>query len=702
MSTDLYITGTYNDTSFVLYNADGTLSNLPGLANTTNSNTQDIFLVKYNTNGFAQWGTRLGGDTYSGSGCLVVDSCGNVYITGSYNDTSFVLYNADGSQSDVPPLANTTNTNTQDPFVVKYDKNGTALWATRLGNNIQSGSWSIAVDSLGNVYITGQYSSTTPFLIYDSCGNAPLSLSPTNTYDVFVIKYSTHGYPQWATRLESMANISATSLGYSIAVDTSGNVYITGRYRGGPFIIYDANGTSSIPSLESTVNNTDTSKRVVFFVKYNANGYAQWATRLGGTTASSFGSNPTMLSLDIDSNIYITGIYSDSTFVIYDACGNQSHLPGLAHTPTQVSGNVYNTFIVKYNPNGLALWGTRLGGNSSSFGNAISVDPRGNVYITGSYSDTSFNIYDACGNNAHLPALIDNDNDFSTDNVFVVKYDTNGFAQWGTRLCGNNTSYGQGIEVDPYGNVYITGGYNDTSFVLYNADGSQSDVPPLANTTNSNTEDTFIVKYDTNGYAQWATRLGGDARSNGVSIAINRFAYPSPQLCFLEGSKLLCLIDGEEIYKKIEEIKKDTLIKTGNSGYKKVEMIGHSKMYNPGNKIHSKSRLYVCKKEHYPELTEDLIITGCHSILVNELSEEERERSIEYTGKIYITENKYRLIACLDKRAEPYEKEGIHTIWHLALEHENYYMNYGCYANGLLVETTSKRMMKELSGMEMA
>jgi len=59
------------------------------------------------------------------------------------------------------------------------------------------------------------------------------------------------------------------------------------------------------------------------------------------------------------------------------------------------------------------------------------------------------------------------------------------------------------------------------------------------------------------------------------------------------------------------------------------------------------------------------------------------------------------LIACLDGRAEPYTEEGLHTIWHLALEHDDYYMNYGCYASGLLVETTSKRMMKELSGMEL-
>jgi len=174
-----------------------------------------------------------------------------------------------------------------------------------------------------------------------------------------------------------------------------------------------------------------------------------------------------------------------------------------------------------------------------------------------------------------------------------------------------------------------------------------------------------------------------------------------PIICFLEGSKILCSIDGQETYVPIETIRKGTLVKTRLNGYVPVDMIGHSKMYNPGHSLHSKNRLYRLSHNQYPELTEDLILTGCHSILVDELTEEQREKSIAYTGDIYITDDKYRLIACLDPRAHPYASEGIHNIWHLALENENYYWNYGIYANGLLVETTSKRMMKELSGMEL-
>ena len=70
-------------------------------------------------------------------------------------------------------------------------------------------------------------------------------------------------------------------------------------------------------------------------------------------------------------------------------------------------------------------------------------------------------------------------------------------------------------------------------------------------------------------------------------------------------------------------------------------------------------------------------------------------------GRVCITENKYRLPVCVDKRADIYPIPGKYTIYHIALENEDYYMNYGIYANGLLVETCSKRYLKELSNMEL-
>ena len=175
----------------------------------------------------------------------------------------------------------------------------------------------------------------------------------------------------------------------------------------------------------------------------------------------------------------------------------------------------------------------------------------------------------------------------------------------------------------------------------------------------------------------------------------------SPLLCFKEGSKILHYNSEtkQEEYIDVEKLKKGDLVKTLLHGYKKIEHIGNSKMYNNVNNIRSVDKLYKCSKTEYPELFEDLIITGAHSILVNDFKDNEKEKTLELLSDIYVTDKKYRLPACIDKRAQIYEVEGQHTIWHFSLEHENYYMNYGVFANGLLVETASNRMMIECSGL---
>jgi surface protein len=177
--------------------------------------------------------------------------------------------------------------------------------------------------------------------------------------------------------------------------------------------------------------------------------------------------------------------------------------------------------------------------------------------------------------------------------------------------------------------------------------------------------------------------------------------YKQTITCFKENTKILCLINGKDQYVTIENIRPGLLVKTSMNGYIPVDMIGRSTIYNVKGKERILHRLYKCTSKNYPEITEDLIITGCHSILVDELTEYQREQSIVHTKNIYVTDDKYRLIACLDPRAELYTEEGNHVIWHLALENENYTWNYGIYANGLLVESASQRMMKEYAGMEL-
>jgi hypothetical protein len=170
--------------------------------------------------------------------------------------------------------------------------------------------------------------------------------------------------------------------------------------------------------------------------------------------------------------------------------------------------------------------------------------------------------------------------------------------------------------------------------------------------------------------------------------------------CFLEGTKILAM-DKKRILKyiPIEKLKPGMLVKTLYAGFVPIKYIGYSTIYNPGLATRVRDQLFVCKKSAYPELTEDLVLTGNHSVLVDTITNEEREQIIETLGDIYVTDRKYRLPAFNDKRAEPYDKRGDFRIWNLALENDNYYANYGIYANGLLVETTSCRYLKEISRM---
>lgn len=179
-----------------------------------------------------------------------------------------------------------------------------------------------------------------------------------------------------------------------------------------------------------------------------------------------------------------------------------------------------------------------------------------------------------------------------------------------------------------------------------------------------------------------------------IEIPTTFVSYP----CFKRDTKILT----NQGYIPIQRLRKGHLVKTLNDGYVPVYMLGKSTIHHNASDERIKTQLYRCPQSAYPELTEDLVLTGCHSILVKKFKNaEERQSTIVVNGNIYSTDNLYRLPACVDTRAVVYETPGEYTIYHLALENEDYYMNYGIYANGLLVESCSKRYLKELSNMKL-
>lgn len=194
----------------------------------------------------------------------------------------------------------------------------------------------------------------------------------------------------------------------------------------------------------------------------------------------------------------------------------------------------------------------------------------------------------------------------------------------------------------------------------------------------------------------------------------------SNMVCFLQGMKLLCydVESNEDRYLCIEDLKPGMLVVTHHHGYVPIDLIGYREVFNPGlasNTERTKNRLYACRGAGLVGGglgvgglgvggcvgLGDLVITGCHSLLVDSLTMPEMNamRS-ECDGKLYQTDDKYRLMAyAATNHTEIYDYEGQAVIWHLALKHEDRYMNYGVYANGVLVETCSRRMLEEYSEM---
>jgi hypothetical protein len=211
--------------------------------------------------------------------------------------------------------------------------------------------------------------------------------------------------------------------------------------------------------------------------------------------------------------------------------------------------------------------------------------------------------------------------------------------------------------------------------------------------------DSLLYSGSISPYTQW--RVAYVTNNTSVTRGGSEMYYVYQSVvCFLEGSQILCLKDDVETYLPIETMRPGFLVKTSLNGYKKVELIGKATMKNVGDSERVEDRLYKLSPSNYPELKEDLFITGAHSILVDTITDKEREELTQQLGQIFVTDGKYRLTAMVDQRSEPWNSEGTYTVWHFALENSNIKTNYGVYANGgLLVETCSINTMRTKSNL---
>jgi hypothetical protein len=233
----------------------------------------DVFLAKYDASGNALWARSAGGTDFERADDVSLDASGNAYITGIFNSSvitfgSFTL----------------TKVGIGNVFVVKYDADGNVIWAKSAQGSEYDYGYSVAPDASGNVYVTGSFGS--PVITFDSD-----TLKTEGSSNIFLVKYNSGGNVQWA----KSAHGYGPDLAYSVALDVSGNPYVTGWFDS-PEITF---GSYTL---------TNKGNRDGFVAKYDFNGTVLWAKSFGGTSYD----EGVSVALDAPGNACVTGYFYSS------------------------------------------------------------------------------------------------------------------------------------------------------------------------------------------------------------------------------------------------------------------------------------------------------------------------------------------------------------------------------------------------------
>lgn len=274
---------------------------------------------------------------------------------------------------------------------------------------------------------------------------------------------------------------TGTEIGRSVTTDASGNVYTTGGFSG--IVDFDPGpGTFTLNGTGSTF----------FISKMDAAGNFIWAKAIIGNTSVYAAS----IAVDVLGNVYSTG----------GLTGSADFDPGAATVLLTSAGNT-DAFIFKLDPSGNYVWAKNFG-NASAFeyGNSLTLDPSGDLYITGSYNGTNSD-FDPSAASFTLSTN-------GSYDAFVAKYTSAGNFVWAKTLGGGIADYGQSIKVDASNNVYSTGYYQTTA----DFDPSTSTSYTL---TATGMNDIYISKLDGAGNFIWAKSMGGTSNDWGYALDLD-------------------------------------------------------------------------------------------------------------------------------------------------------------------------------------
>jgi len=411
-----------------------------------------------------EWAGQIGGDFTEAPKAIQVDNSGNIYITGRFNGT----VDFDPSVSTVALTATAYSI-----FFCKYSPSGALIWAKDIASSGLAEGTRIEIDATGNVYLTG----FVPAGVSDfDPSAATVNLTSAGQNDIFLAKYDSNGNYLWAHLFGSTGD----DKGHAIHLDNSSNIYLGGEFAGSMDID---------PSASSTIL-TSSGYQDGFLAKYDSNGNAIWAFKLGNSANSE-----TVYRMKTDSNgdIVISGNYTGTTD--FDPSAAVANLAGN-------TAMFWNTYFAKYTSSGQYIMAKGLLCDISTDAGDLVLDASNNIYLAGNINGTVD--FDPS------PAVLSKSSTggAGNGNMYTAKYSPAGNLTWVIQASGNGNHMATGVSID--GNGIIVNGYF-SGVVDFDPSAVTATLTPAGSSSG------FLAKYDQNGNYVWAQKLGGTSFNSNMT-----------------------------------------------------------------------------------------------------------------------------------------------------------------------------------------
>ena len=393
-----------------------------------------------------EWATAYGGANFDFISDGVLDANQNLYVVGYTNSPA------------IPTTFSTYAGSAYDVFVAKFDSLGQMIWAGRYGGNADDFGYAIALDANNDLLVSGRTGAAAGFYTdttLASFGN-----------DILVMKLDTSGVVQWANQYGGAADDEARG----IAAGPNGEVLVV--------------GSSESPDLPVTSMTYDGNGRDAFVMRLHTNGSRDWVQRYGGISFE------TAFDVEVDGD--------GEVFV----CGETGSFDFPDDILTWQGSGTTKGFLVAFDSTGARTWAQRYGGSNVERALGLTLDPMGNVLVTGYTTSSDFPTSHPAPSGAGLDA-------------FLLSFDQSGTRNYATRFGGSLDDLGQDLVTDATGNIFIKGETQSADFPTGNPTflGAGSDL--------------FLAKFGGDGKYNWALPYGGSLNdfAGGLQVSGNNRIY---------------------------------------------------------------------------------------------------------------------------------------------------------------------------------